>query len=91
MSDEGTSEKKPMTQEEVESWIMLKGQYDERWFEIRILDKEVGQDPTARALMEALSDMIHKGVMNMPFMEAQAASKPDLQVVTPGGRSAKGE
>ena len=40
----------PMTQEQVEAWIMLKGQSGERWFKIEILDKQVGQDPTMIAL-----------------------------------------
>ena len=88
-------EKPPMTQEEVENWILVKGQRGERWFEIRVLDKEIDQDPTMRALMVALSDMIQKGVMNMPFIEAQHAAekegKPDLQIVDTGGRSVKGD
>jgi len=61
----------PMTQEECENWIMLKGQSGERWFEIRILDKEVGQDPTMIKLMEITSDMIFKGMMGMPFTESE--------------------
>lgn len=86
----------PMTQEEVENWILLKGQNpEERWFEMRILDPVVGEDPTAKALMVALSDMINRGVHDMPFLEAQAKDnkdgKPDLTIVKPGGRSAKGD
>ena len=91
------SEKQPMTQEQIESWIMLKGQTGERWFEIHVLDEEMDADPTMRALLEALSEMIHRGIMDMPFIEAQHASdagkdnKPDLTIVDPGGRSVKGD
>lgn len=84
----------PMSQEEVENWILLKGQTEERWFEIRILDPEVGNDPTAVALMTVLSDMINQGIHNMPFLESQAKDqrdgKPDLQVIDTGGRDVKG-
>ena len=73
-----------MTQEEVENWIMLKGQSDERWFEIRVLDEKVNEDPVMRALLEALSDMIHKGVMGMPFMESQNQRKSGLEIVGKG-------
>jgi hypothetical protein len=89
MSDE-EQVKPPMTQEEVENWIMLKGQTDERWFEIRILDEEVGQDPTMIALMETVSDMIFRGIKGMPFEESEMArakdadAKPELQIVGKG-------
>ena len=69
MTEESTPIKKPMTKAEVESWIMLKGQSGERWFEIRILDEEVGQDPNVIALMETVSDMIFAGIQDMPFQE----------------------
>lgn len=77
-----------MTQEQVENWVMLKGQSGERWFEIRILDEEVGQDPTMIALMETVSDMIFKGIQGMPFAESQAQAKPDLSIIKPNGRPA---
>lgn len=63
----------PMTQEQVEAWIMLKGQSGERWFKIEILDKQVGQDPTMIALMETVSEMIFAGIQGMPFLEAEQA------------------
>lgn len=69
------SDPEPMSQEEVENWILLKGQNpDERWFEIRILDDKVGQDPTAKRLMAIVSDMIFKGIHDMPFIESQVTS-----------------
>ena len=83
--------KKPMTQQEVENWIMLKGQSSERWFELRILDEEVGQDPTMIALMETVSEMIFSGIQNMPFIEAETARKSKiakgvgLGIVKPNG------
>ena len=75
--------KKPMTQEQVENWIMLKGQTDERWFEIKILDEEVGQDPTMIALMEVVSDMIFKGIKGMPFTESEHQRAKEAEAKTP--------
>ncbi len=66
-----------MTKEEVEAWIMLKGQTGKRWFEIRILDEEVGQDPTMIALMETVSEMIFSGIQGMPFEEANVPRKKE--------------
>ncbi len=67
-----------MTQEACESWIMLKGQEGNPVFEIHLVDKEVDQDPTMRALMETLTMMIHNGIMGMPFEEA---NRPTLKPV----------
>ena len=64
-----------MTKEEVEAWVMLKGQSNERWFEIKILDEEVGQQPNMIALMETVSNMIFAGMQGMPFQEAEMARK----------------
>ncbi len=94
MNEEATPIKPPMTQEQVEAWIMLKGQSDERWFEIRILDEEVGQDPTVIALMETVSEMIFQGVRGMPFTEAEhqrskVAKGVDLAIVDPTGKPMK--
>jgi hypothetical protein len=69
---------KAMTKEQVQNWIMLKGQTNERWFKIEILDEEVGQDPTVIALMETVSDMIFAGIQNIPFAEA---AKPKIEIV----------
>lgn len=71
--------KPPMTQQEVENWILLKGQGEERWFEIQILDEEVRDDPTMIALMDTVSEMIYKGMQGMAFTEAN--KKPDLKPV----------
>ncbi len=79
-SDE-TPPKPAMTQKQVEDWIMIKGQTSERWFRIEILDDEVGQDPTMLALMETVSDMIFKGIKEMPFLESQHVIKPKLKPV----------
>ena len=83
-----------MTQEAVESWILLKGQDPKaQWFEIVITDPEVGDDPTAKALMKVVSDMILKGIHDMPFIEAQQKDrkdKPDLKIIE-SGRDVKGE
>ena len=71
----------PMTQEACEAWIMLKGQEGTPVFEIHLVDTEVDKDPTMRALMEALTLMIHQGIMGMPFAESQQQPKPDLKPV----------
>jgi hypothetical protein len=68
----------PMTQKEVESWIMLKGQTGQRWFNVVIIDEEVGQDPTMIALMETVSEMIFAGIQNIPFDEM---AKPKIEIV----------
>ena len=73
-----TSQPKAMTKEQVENWIMLKGQTGERWFKIEILDDEVGQDKTMIALMETVSDMIFAGIQNIPFAQA---GNPDIHIV----------
>jgi len=73
MSEDPPEVKPPMTQEQCENWIQVKGQTGERWFEIRILDDEVGQDPTMIALMEIVSDMIFKGIKGMSFTESEVA------------------
>ncbi len=79
--------KPPMTQEEVENWIMLKGQGKDRWFEIHVLDEEVDKEPAMRALMEALSDMMQQGILGMPFLESNRPkkSKVDLGIVDSNG------
>ena len=59
-----------MTQEEIENWILLKGQSGERWFEIRIVDPEVQEQELARTLMETLSDFVHQGVQGLAIEES---------------------
>jgi hypothetical protein len=71
----------PMTKDEVESWIMLKGQTGKRWFKIVIVDEEVGQDPTMVALMETVSDMIFAGIQNIPFADMSKAASPKIEIV----------
>lgn len=75
----------PMTQEACENWILLKGQTGERWFEVRILDPEVAEDPTMIALMTTVSEMIFAGIQGMPFTEAEAqrAKESHLAEVPP--------
>ena len=73
MDDDVTPIRKPMTKQDCENYIMLKGQGNERWFEVRILDEDIGQDPNMLALMETVSDMIFAGMQGMPFNEAELA------------------
>lgn len=82
--------KTPMTQEQCENWIQLKGQTGVRWFEIRILDPEIQDEPAMASLMEAVSEMIFKGIQGMPFTEAeqaraQGADNP-MKIVDPSGK-----
>jgi hypothetical protein len=83
--------KPAMTQAECESYIMLQGQTGKPVFEIHLVDKEVDQDPTMRALMDAVTIMIHNGIMGMPFAEAEAArgkEPPPMTIVKPNGKPA---
>ncbi len=93
MSEQDIPRKKPaMTQEQCENYIMLKGQGAERWFEVRILDPEVADEPVMKMLMETVSDMIFQGMLAMPFTEvehARVASKqpgPGLAIVDAKGK-----
>ena len=73
-------EREPMTQEAVEQMVMLKGQGTDRWFEVKILDPDMQNDPTVTALMESVSDMIFRGMQGMPFTEANRAPAPPPNV-----------
>ena len=89
MSDEEV--KVPMTQEECENYIVLKGQTGVRWFEVRILDPDIQDDPTMAALMESVSDMIFKGIQGMGFTEAETArakgADNPMKIVGANGKS----
>ncbi len=63
------TKKTPMTQQEVENWILLKGQSGERWFEFRFIDEEMNKDPTAAALMKSIADVIQGGLVAMALEE----------------------
>ena len=69
--------KPAMTQQQCENWIVLKAQTGERWFEVKILDEIVGQDPTMIALMESVSEMIFAGIKGMPFTESETLRAAD--------------
>ncbi len=73
--------KTPMTQQEVENWIMLKTQNDERWFEMRFVDDDMNDDPTAAALMQSISDVIYAGTVTMVLEERTAQAKEDVKGV----------
>jgi hypothetical protein len=81
----------PMTQAECEAFIMLAGQSGKPVFEIHMVDKTVDQDPTMRALMEAVTLMIHQGIMGLPFQESEAARGKEpapMTIVKPNGKPA---
>jgi len=61
--------KKKFTQQQVEDFILLAGQSKKRWFELRFLDEDMNNDPTAKALMEAIADSIHDGLMSLQFLD----------------------
>lgn len=58
-----------LTQQQVENFILLAGQTGERWFKLSFIDEGMNNDPTAKALMESIGDVIHEGMMNMEFDE----------------------
>ena len=63
------TKKTPMTQQEVENWILLKGQSGERWFEFGFIDEDMNKDPTAAALMKSIADVIQGGLVAMALEE----------------------
>ncbi len=75
MNDSRIDGKKPMTREQVENYIMLASQRDERWFEFNFTDPEMNADPTARAMMDKLADSIYSGVAQMVFDDRAALMK----------------
>ncbi len=70
-----------LTQEEVENWIMLQTQNDVRWFEMRFVDEAMNEDPTAKALMQSISDVIYAGTVSMVIEERTAQAKEDVKGV----------
>ncbi len=70
-----------LTQEEVENWIMLQTQNDVRWFEMRFVDEDMNEDPTAKALMQSISDVIYAGTVSMVIEERIAQAKEDVKDV----------
>ncbi len=70
-----------LTQEEVENWIMLQTQNDVRWFEMRFVDEDMNEDPTAKALMQSISDVIYAGTVSMVIGERIAQAKEDVKGV----------
>ena len=57
----------PMSQEQVEQWVMLQGQKGVRWFSLQVLDPEMNRDPTCLALMNAIADTIFEGMTQQEF------------------------
>ncbi len=80
---EETETVKALTQEEVENWIMLKTQADERWFEMRFIDEDMNNDPTALALMKSISDVIYAGTVSMVLEERMAQAEADATPKAP--------
>ena len=79
MTEDATPIKPAMTKEDCENFIMLKGQGDERWFKLVILDPEVADEPVMQMLMDTVSDMMFQGMQGMPFTEAEHARVQKLK------------
>lgn len=77
-SDSAEEKKTPMTQEEVENYILLAGQRQERWFTLRFTEESMNDDPTALALMESIADIIQGGIASMAMEERMAQAKADV-------------
>jgi len=71
----------PMTQQEVENWIMLQTQNDVRWFEMRFVDEAMNNDPTASALMQSISDVIYAGTVSIVMEERMEQASEDVKGV----------
>ena len=76
MSNDEQPTKTPMTTEQIEQWIMLKGQSGKRWFKIEILDEEVAQEPNMIILMDTLSDFIFNGMKEVGIAESMGNQPP---------------
>jgi len=76
---------KPMTQKQVEDFILLASQNGERWFQMSFVDEDMNKDPTAMALMDALSDMINQGVNTVGFEERMSQANEDCKGVNVNG------
>lgn len=75
----------PMSQEQVEAWIMLQGQKGVRWFNLQVLDPQMNKDPTLTALMTAIADSIFEGMTQQEFQERQAnaGKMAESGIITP--------
>lgn len=73
--------KKPMTQQDVENYILLKGQSNERWFKLTFVDEEMNHDPTATALMESIGNVIQAGIVTMALEESLNTTPPADMIV----------
>lgn len=77
--------KAPLTQQQVEDFIMLAGQREERWFKICFIDEKMNEDSTALALMESLGDVIHAGIISLALEERMTQAKEDCKGVNTNG------
>ncbi len=75
-ADCGDVRKKPMTQQDVENYILLKGQSGERWFKLMFVEEEMNHDPTAMALMESIGNIISAGIATMALEESLNVDPP---------------
>ncbi len=79
MMADGFEKAKPLTQKQVENFIQLKEQSGERWFEMRFIDEEMNNDPTAQALMISISDVIFAGMSSLSLEERMADAEKGKQ------------
>ncbi len=76
-ADCSVTRKKPMTQQDVENYILLKGQSGERWFKLMFVDEEMNHDPTAIALMDSIGNIIQAGIVTMALEESLNTPPPE--------------
>ena len=76
MTKEPDAQKPPMTPEQIQEWIMLKGQGEKRFFKIEILDPDMAQEPNMILLMDTLSDFIYDGMKTAGLAESMGGHTP---------------
>ncbi len=76
--------KQPFTQQQVEDFIMLCSQDDKPWFKLVMLDEDMAADPTAIALMQAITEVIRTGIISLEFDERMEQAQKAAQEVICG-------
>ncbi len=76
--------KQPFTQQQVEDFIMLCSQDDKPWFKLVMLDEDMAADPTAIALMQAITEVIRTGIISLEFDERMEQAQKAAQEVMCG-------
>ena len=72
---------RPLTQKQVEDYIVLKGQSGDRWFRLVFVDADMNDDPVAIALMDSIADIVHAGIISLSLEERMDQAKKDCEGV----------